>query len=169
VNRYFLLRDLKSTNGTSLDGVRIEPEKSYQLRQDSIIGLGIATDGEACAVLRFKESPTTETTRVPESEDTAHASWLRIDLEKDEIYVDGKQVIVSKKEYDLMLCLKANASKVCSKDEIIARVWPEAVDASGVSDAAIDQLLHRLRLKIEPDPANPQRLISRRGFGYMLV
>ncbi len=33
-------------------------------------------------------------------------------------------------------------------------------------NAAIDQLIHRLRMKIEPTPLRPKRLISRKGFGY---
>jgi len=168
-NNYFLLRDLKSTNGTTLNGIRIEPEKLYRLQQDSIIGLAVFAGTEARVVLRFKESPTTATTRVVLTDEATPVTWLRIDAEKDEIYIDGKQIVVSRKEYDLILCLQSKAGKVCSKDEIIAKVYPEAVDIDGVSDAAIDQLLHRLRIKIEPDPTNPQRLISRRGFGYMLV
>ncbi len=168
-NHIFLLRDLNSTNGTILDGQRIESNKPYRLKQDSSIGLGIVPGGEARVVLRFKELPTTETTRLGSAGDITFLDWLRIDLEKGEIFVDDKPVIVSRKEYDLILYLHDKAGKVCSKDEVIANVWPEVVDASGVSDAAIDQLLHRLRLKIERDPTNPKRLISRRGFGYILT
>jgi DNA-binding winged helix-turn-helix (wHTH) protein len=168
-NRY-VLRDLESTNGTQLDGNRIAPGKTYPLMNNSVIGLGIAGE-EARVLLRFKESPTTATARIEETEinETNPLSWLRIDEKKSELWVDDKPITVSKKEYHLVLFLCSRAGKICSRDAIIAGVWPEVADAEGVSDAAIDQMIHRLRMKIESDPSRPSRLISRKGFGYMLV
>jgi hypothetical protein len=166
----FLLRDLESKNGTEIDRQRIEPGKLYPLRHNSIIGLGIASEGVR-VVLRFKESPTTSTARIEEIRisEINPVSWLKIDEKRREVWVDGKLLLLSKKEYNLVLFLRSRAGRVCSKDEIIAEVWPEVVDPGGVSDAAIDQLIRRLRLKIEQDPSRPRRLISRKGFGYMLV
>ena len=166
----FMLRDLGSTNGTAIDQLRIEPGKAHILRHDSVIGLGVAS-GSACVLLRFKESPTVSTARIePEKAiEASPESWLRIDEEKGEVWVDLKPLVLSRKEYDLILCLQSRAGKLCQRDELIPRVWPEVLDPGGVSDAAIDQLVHRLRLKIEPDPEQPTRLISRKGFGYMLV
>jgi len=167
---HFVLRDLNSTNGTTLDGLSVEPGKSYQLKNDSLIGLGAALGVEARAILRFKESPTVSTARmIAIAGGTGVVTWLRIDNEKGEVWVDGKLVSVSKKEYDLLLCLRGKAGKVCDRDELIAGVWPDAVNSAGVSDAAIDQLVHRLRLKIEPDPVQPKRLTSKKGFGYTLI
>jgi pSer/pThr/pTyr-binding forkhead associated (FHA) protein len=165
----FMLRDLNSTNGTSLDEIRIDPGKSYRLKHDSAIGLGIFSEG-ARVILRFKETPTVSTTRI-EVADLGRLigpGWLRIDAKKDEIWVDEKLLVLSRKEYDLLVYLSGRAGEICQRDELISKVWPEVVDPGGVSDAAIDQLIHRLRLKIEPDPAKPQRLISKKGFGYAL-
>jgi hypothetical protein len=166
----YMLRDLESTNGTQLDGKRIAPGKSYPLTHNSIIGFGIARE-EARVLLRFKESPTTATARIEEVEtgEIGPIDWLRIDEKRSELWVDGKLIAVSKKEYQLVLLLYQRAGKICSRDEIIAGVWPEVVDAGGVSDAAIDQMIHRLRMKIEANPSRPERIISRKGFGYMLV
>ena len=63
------------------------------------------------------------------------------------------------------MCLQKTAGKVCTREELISEVWPEVCHAGGVSDAAIDQLVHRLRLKIEVNPSEPKRLINRRGSG----
>ncbi|NTV64967.1 MAG: winged helix-turn-helix domain-containing protein [Oscillochloris sp.] len=46
-------------------------------------------------------------------------------------------------------------------------VWSEY--RSGVYDYQIENLVRRLRTKIEPDPANPQLLLTLRGLGYKLV
>ena len=64
--------------------------------------------------------------------------------------------------------LRSNAGQVCSRDEIIKAVWPESQDPAAISDATVDQLIHRLREKVEPEPARPARIISKVGFGYML-
>jgi hypothetical protein len=169
-NNCFQLRDLGSTNGTTIDEVRLASGKYYTLKYDSLIGLGIGDLG-ARVILRFKESPTVSTTRIEAAKirENSSISWLRIDESKGEIWVDEKQLILSRKEYDLILCLYKRAGRVCQRDELISDVWPEAVDPGGVSDAAIDQLVHRLRLKIEPDPSQPKRLVIRKGFGYMLL
>jgi pSer/pThr/pTyr-binding forkhead associated (FHA) protein len=166
----YMLRDLESTNGTQLDGKKIAPRKSCPLTHNSLIGLGIAREGVR-VLLRFKESPTTATARIEEVETGTVKSiaWLRIDEKRSELWVDGKIIAVSKKEYQLVLLLYQMAGKICSRDDIIAGVWPEVVDTAGVSDAAIDQMIHRLRMKIEAKPSRPERIISRKGFGYMLV
>jgi pSer/pThr/pTyr-binding forkhead associated (FHA) protein len=165
---YFRLRDLGSKNGTEIDGQRIESHKFYTLSHDSYIGLGVDPRGPR-VILRFKESPTTVTVRLHEMDEVSPLSWLQINEERREVWVDGKLVPLSRKEYDLALLLHRRAGVVCSRDEIIAKVWPEAEDPGAVSDATIDQLVHRLREKIEPDTSQPKRLISRKGFGYILV
>lgn len=164
-----LVRDLHSTNGTTIDGVRMEPGKSYPLKNGSTIGLGITSEG-ARVVLKFKESMIS-TARLEETKtnDISAIGWLRIDQDKGEVWVDEKQLVLSRKEYDLILCLRRAAGRVCRRDELVSSIWPEVVNAAGVSDAAIDQLVHRVRLKIEPDPSRPRRLVSRKGFGYVLV
>jgi DNA-binding response OmpR family regulator len=96
-------------------------------------------------------------------------AWLKIDEGKKEVVIDGEEKKLSRKEYELLLFLYKNAGNVCSRDEIIEAVWPESKDHSAISDATIDQLIHRLRVRVEPKPAEPSRIISKKAFGYMLV
>jgi hypothetical protein len=166
----YKIRDLDSTNGTSIDGQRIEPGKFYSLTDNVTIGLGIAS-GVVQVILRFRTSLSIPTTRLTNTNifELSIVSWLRIGGKLGEVWVDEKLVSLPKKEYEFLICLYKKAGQVCTREELISEVWPEVLDASGVSDAAIDQLVHRLRLKIEMDPAQPKRLISRKGFGYMIV
>jgi two-component system, OmpR family, response regulator VicR len=167
----YRLRDLNSTNGTLVDKIKIDPEKYYSLNDGSEIGLGISTQGPR-VVLRFKESATVHTARIEDVAQAAgneHPSWIQIDEDKGEIRVDSKQLSLSRKEYDLLVFLSKRAGSICSKDDLISVVWPDVIDPGGVSDAAIDQLMHRLRMKIESKPSHPVRLINRKGFGYKLV
>lgn len=166
----FVLRDLGSTNGTAIDDVRVEAARSYPLRHESVIALGAAS-GNARVLLRFKETATVSTVRIDAdyAVESRGPAWLMIDVNKGEVWVDGKLLVLSRKEYDLVVFLRSRAGRVCQRDELISAVWPEVLDSAGVSDAAIDQMVHRLRLKIEPDPSRPSRIVSRKGFGYMLV
>jgi pSer/pThr/pTyr-binding forkhead associated (FHA) protein len=168
----YWLRDLGSTNGTTLNDDRIIPGNLYELKHNARIGLGVDA-GPAHTVLVFKESDVTnimagqETTKKPGL--FSSVSWLKVDEGKKEAVVDGKSRKLSKKEYDLLLLLYKNAGNICSRDEIIEAVWPETRDPSAISDATIDQLIHRLREKVEPEPSRPARIISKKAFGYMLL
>ncbi len=168
----YWVRDLGSNNGTMLNDDRIIAGRLYELKHNSRIGL--AVDGTtAHTVLVFKESEDTGIIHQRPSADkrgeAPSVSWLRIDEGKKEVLVDGRQTKLSKKEYDLLLFLYRNAGSVCSRDDIIRGVWAESKDPSAISDATVDQLVHRLREKVEPEPARPARILSKKGFGYMLV
>jgi len=166
----YWVRDLGSTNGTSLNDDRIIGGKLYLLKHNSKIGLGIE-GGSAHTLLLFKESEGTDvihkkrhsTDKIPSVE------WLKVDERKKEVYVDGKHKKLSRKEYELLLFLYKNAGNICSREEIIEAVWPDSKDFSAISDATIDQLVHRLREKVESEPSKPLRIISKKAFGYMLV
>jgi len=165
----FMLCDLNSKNGTEIDGRRIESSKLFKLKHDSVIGLAIIS-GEARVTLRFKQSgETLPDDSLEASGDRKKIAWLRIDDKSKEVWIDGKPVAFSKKEYTFMWLLYRKAGQVCSRDEIIPAVWLEAKDPGGISDAMVDQLVHRIRQKIEPEPSKPRRLQSKKTFGYILV
>ena len=169
----YWIKDLGSTNGTLLNDDRILAGNLYQLKHNSRIGLGLE-GSSARIVLVFKESEDTNIIRgkQPDAGLRAGASavnWLQIDDKKKEVSIDGEPKKLSRKEYELLSFLYKNAGDVCSRDRIIEAVWSESKDPSAISDATIDQLIHRLREKVEPDPSNPTRIISKKAFGYMLV
>ena len=164
----FFLRDLGSTNGTMLDDDRILPGKLYELKHNSKIGLGVEGDS-AYIILQFKETEGTNIIDRKKAIPRVKITWLKIDEAKKDAWVDGKQAKLSKKEYDLLQYLYRYAGNICSRDEIIKSVWPESKDPGAISDATIDQLVHRLREKVEPEPSQPVRVVSKKAFGYMLV
>jgi hypothetical protein len=166
-DRYWV-KDLSSTNGTLLNDDRIIPGNLYELKHNTRIGLGVEGTS-AHTVLVFKESEDTNIMGGEVSSDARPVPWLKIDEGKKEALVDSKPKRLSKKEYDLLLLLYSNAGNICSRDEIIEAVWQGSRDPSAISDATIDQLVHRLREKVEPEPARPSRIISKKAFGYMLV
>ena len=69
-------------------------------------------------------------------------------------------------EYKLLKFMLENKDRVLEKEEIINAVWKEAKTTLGVTDQALDQLIFRLRKKIEDDPNNPQHLQTIKGRGF---
>jgi two-component system, OmpR family, response regulator RegX3 len=91
------------------------------------------------------------------------AGPVRMDVERHVVTVDGNQVALPLKEFDLLELLLRNAGRVLTRGQLIDRVW----GADYVGDTkTLDVHVKRLRSKIEPDPANPKYLVTVRGLGY---
>lgn len=75
--------------------------------------------------------------------------------------------VLTAKEQRLLAALQARAGQICEKDELISAVWTEdQIYGKGLRDDSLAQLVRRLREKIEPDPAHPQRILTAPGRGY---
>ena len=91
------------------------------------------------------------------------AGPVRMDVERHVVTVDGEQVALPLKEFDLLELLLRNAGRVLTRGQLIDRVW----GADYVGDTkTLDVHVKRLRAKIEPDPATPKYLVTVRGLGY---
>lgn len=120
---------------------------------------GLFTSKGECAIPLFL----TFIQRLPKEKTT-----LRFDPEKNDIVL-GKKLLsedLSASEFRLLRFLMQNEDKVCEKDEIINAVWRESASREGVTDQALDQIVYRLRKKIEPDPNSPIFIITVKGQGY---
>ena len=94
---------------------------------------------------------------------TVEAGPVRMDVERHVVSVDGIQIPMPLKEFDLLELLLRNAGRVLTRGQLIDRVW----GADYVGDTkTLDVHVKRLRSKIEPDPANPKYLVTVRGLGY---
>jgi two-component system response regulator RegX3 len=93
------------------------------------------------------------------------AGPVRMDIERHIVTVDGLQVPMPLKEFELLAFLMRNRGRVLTRGQLIDRVW----GADYVGDTkTLDVHVKRLRSKIEPDPTNPVRLLTVRGLGYKL-
>ncbi|MHA3702831.1 response regulator [Jatrophihabitans sp. YIM 134969] len=91
------------------------------------------------------------------------AGPVRMDVERHTVLVDGTQVAMPLKEFDLLEFLLRNTGRVLTRGQLIDRVW----GSDYVGDTkTLDVHVKRLRSKIEPDPANPKFLLTVRGLGY---
>lgn len=85
---------------------------------------------------------------------------LRIDRNDKTVHLDGEEIQLTRKEYDLLLYFLTHRNRIYSRAEIIEKVWGDDVV---VSDRTIDTNITRLRGKIGEYSNN---IVSRQGFGY---
>ena len=88
---------------------------------------------------------------------------VRLDSEEHRVSVGDTDLTLPLKEFELLHLLLANAGRVLPRETLIDRVWGN--DYVG-DTKTLDVHVKRLRSKIEPDPANPTRIITIRGLGY---
>ncbi len=94
---------------------------------------------------------------------TLEAGPVRMDVDRHVVMVDGDQVAMPLKEFELLELLLRNAGRVLTRMQLIDRVW----GADYVGDTkTLDVHVKRLRSKIESDPSTPQHLVTVRGLGY---
>lgn len=95
---------------------------------------------------------------------------LVYDPQKNEIVKGDENLTerLSPSEFRLLRFLLQNQGRVCEKDEIIGGVWQDTKTREGVTDQALDQIIYRLRKKIEDDPNNPKLVQTIKGRGYKL-
>ena len=85
---------------------------------------------------------------------------LKLDLEFKRCIVDGVEVKLARKEFELLAYLISHRGKICSREQILSRVWSDEVV---VLDRTIDVNITRLRTKIGNYGSY---IVTRSGFGY---
>ena len=85
---------------------------------------------------------------------------LKVDCGKHIVTVDGNEVILSKKEYDLLVLLLKAKGNVCTREELLNAVWGENYGESRTLDVHIRKLRHKLD--------NEDLIETVKGFGYRI-
>jgi two-component system, OmpR family, KDP operon response regulator KdpE len=88
---------------------------------------------------------------------------LRIDLVHRAVTVEGKDVKLSPKEYDILRLLALHAGKVLTHRFLMSEVWEAGADVQ-----YLRIYVRQLRGKIEKSPEDPQHIITETGVGYRL-
>jgi DNA-binding response OmpR family regulator len=88
---------------------------------------------------------------------------LELNVETKRAYIDGVDISLTKKEFEVLCMLMSRPGRVYSREEILARVWPDDVN---VLERSIDVNMARLRKKLGEYANN---VVSRSGYGYCFV
>ncbi len=137
--------------------------------EDKVLGLEIGADDYITKPFSMRElmarvkanirrtvmqSPTAETEK----------TGLVINTENYQVMKNGKIVDLTQREYELLAFLAANPGKIYSRGDLMEQVWNYGYVGDDVR--TVDVTVRRLREKIEEDPANPERILTKRGIGY---
>jgi hypothetical protein len=151
---HFVLVDMGSTNGTLVNGVRIEGARRLKDGDEIIIAPRFKlrfVDGEATVAAQGRQR------------------GLRIDGIAKSVYVAGTllEPPLAPNQFSLLELLMRQHGKVYTRDEISGVCYPDA--GGGVSDQAIDGVVRRLRTRlaeIDPDTTYVEAV---RGHGFRMV
>jgi len=90
---------------------------------------------------------------------------LAVDFARRRVFVREQEVNLTPTEYHLLCELARQAGRVLMPDYLLKKVW----GIEHVKDMRLVwQVIHRLRRKIEPDPDQPQYILTKAGLGYVL-
>ena len=99
----------------------------------------------------------------PSNDEAVVVGQVVLDAESHVVTVDGSEVEMPRKEFELLELLMENAGRVLTRTTLMDRVWGYGY----VGDTkTLDVHIKRLRGRIEPDPAEPTRILTVRGVGY---
>ncbi|MBN1399413.1 MAG: response regulator transcription factor [Anaerolineae bacterium] len=91
---------------------------------------------------------------------------LTIDFAARQVAVGGREVVLTRTEFDLLAHLALNAGRVLTHRALLQAVWgPEY----GQEAEYLWTYVRRLRRKIEPDPHSPRYILTQAGVGYSLA
>lgn len=88
---------------------------------------------------------------------------LRLDCDSRRVYIAGKEVNLTAKEFDVLELLALNPNKVYSRENLLKLVWGS--DYPG-DVRTVDVHIRRLREKIESNPSEPRYVHTKWGVGY---
>ena len=161
-----LVEDMNSKNGTWVNGYRLlgvrELEDGDEIRIAKDIRLRFVGSGAT--------APTT-TRSLPEiiPSSTMTGTRMRLDPETRQVYISNVALDppLSLPQYRLMEILFASQGGVCTRNDVVEAVWPDAMGA-GVSEQAIDALVRRLRDRLAEIDGDHQFVVTVRGHGFRL-
>lgn len=97
-----------------------------------------------------------------EKDEIIEISDLIINRAERRVYIKGKEINLTSKEFEMLYLLANNPGRVFTRDEIFNKVW----DEEAFDVRTIDVHVRNLREKIEQDGSNPKYIMTKWGVGY---
>ena len=132
---------------------------------DTVLGLDAGADDYVTKPFRLAEllaRVRANLRRAPEGDELVEGP-VRIDIAARRVWVDGSEVALSPKEFDLLALLMRSAGTVVTRERIMEEVWDEHWFGS---TKTLDVHVSWLRRKLDDDPAEPRCITTVRGVGF---
>lgn len=104
--------------------------------------------------------------KVPTRQEIFYFGSLTINLTKQQVLKDNKQLILTGIEFSLLHLLIQNKDQKLSRATILDNIWGYTPERD-IDTRVVDVHIHRLRTKLEENPKNPDFILTARGIGYM--
>lgn len=136
---------------------------------DAVVGLDAGADDYVTKPFRLGELQARirallrRSQAVEESTDSFDANGVSLDVAARRAYVDGEELSLSAKEYDLLTVLVREAGSVVTRDDLMREVW--GAEWWG-STKTLDMHISWLRRKLGDDATSPRRIVTVRGVGF---
>lgn len=117
-------------------------------------------------IRRFSGEVVETKSELPDGE-TIVIRELTIDRKKFAAFKSGKEIELSRKEYEVLLFLAAHRGEIFSRETLLEKVW--GYEGFFGDMRTVDVTMARLRSKIEDNPADPQYIITKRTKGYYIA
>lgn len=156
---FYYIQDLDSKNGTWVNGQQLKGTR--ELRDGDEVHVALA--------VRIRFIGSGATSPLAADPPAFMSGRLRLDPDARRVFIHGAELDppLSLPQYRLLELLFVNAGRICTRDNVIETVWPEAV-GEGVSEQAIDALVRRLRDRLAEVDPEWQYIVTVRGHGFRL-
>lgn len=165
-NGFDILRDISDSKQIPVLVVSAKSDETYKIK-----GLNLGADDYITKPFGMGELVARVNSHIKTYEKFKHSSkkkfisieTLSIDVQDRRVFLEGNEVLLTQKEFDLLLFLAENPNRVFSKDYLFERVW----GYDSLSDAStITVHIARIREKIETNPERRQYIETVWGAGY---
>lgn len=155
----FFIEDLESKNGTWVNGQQLKGRR--ELMDGDEVQLAL--------VVRIQFLGSGATAPMGFDPPTSLGSKLRLDREARRVFIGDRELDppLSLPQYRLLEMLYNNVGHICTREEVVETVWPDAL-GEGVSEQAIDALVRRLRDRLAELDPDHQYIVTVRGHGFRL-
>lgn len=171
---FSVCREIRRTLDTPIIMVTAKEEEI-----DKVMGLDLGADDYVTkpfsikvllarikANIRRSSGETVELKTEPVSEGAIRIRQLIIDPKKFRVEKNGREIELSRKEFEVLLFLATHTDELFSREELLGKVWGYEGFLGDIR--TVDVTISRLRAKIEEKPAEPEYILTKRTKGYYI-
>lgn len=136
--------------------------KLYKAKVDFVADLEI---NEKLLLRIFEQRLWSYTFKI-QPEEIIETGNIKININKYSVFKNNEPVVLTPKEFQLLVYLAQNKGNVISREQLLQKIW--GYDLLG-SSRIVDIHISHLRDKLEDDSSHPQHILTKRGFGYRFI
>lgn len=145
--------------------------------QDKVVGLDLGADDYLCKPFQIDELMARVRALLRRGQITPREkpnglysaitiSELTVDYSNHQVTRSGQPILLTPIEFSLLAYLAQNVDRVVPQDQLLEEIWGVAYLGEG---HLLQVNIHRLRNKLEDDPAHPHYILTKAGVGYSLA